>query len=822
MGNGVRESATGSQLESYRLLAETATDALIGADSGGNVVLWNDAAAEMFGYDAAAIVGTPVSQLIPERFQEIYQKGFAAAISAGRAARSHLLMKARHKNGEEFPVEVAVSIAGLGSDALAFGIVRKIRERFEKLTLLQESERRLREAEHAAHMGSFEWDVTRYTVTWSDELYRIFGYEPGHFPSTFAAFLERVHRDDRDALIQNVQRSVSTGERWAMDERIIRADTGEVRVLASSVTAVMNALGGVARLCGICQDVTEQRRSEQALVSSEARFRHGFDDAPIGMLLVNVNAEDATISGANNALSYLLGYTKAKLTSMSLSQLLSAEDWPALRTTLERVAGDISAPAQLEVRLRGMDGRAPIVNAAVSRIAAADSASTLIVHFEDITERKYAEEQLRHRALHDSLTGLPNRDLLLDRLGGALARAARVHAFVAVLFLDIDNFKLINDTEGHVAGDEMLRIVAKRLTTVGRSGDTSARVGGDEFVMVCENIAHEEEIPYLARRVADMLSAPMSINGTEFIATVSIGIAVGHDASNTPEQLLRDADLAMYRAKQQGKNSIEVFDEALRRHAIDRVEIERELRVALQRGQIVPYYQPIISLETREIRGFEALARWQHPQRGLLLPKDFLSVAEDTHLIGPLGEQMLQAACSQLATCSSIASRRLSMAVNVSLRQLDGTFAGFVAKRLDEFGVPAGALHVEITESVLLDINKRAGTGLNSLAGLGVKLGIDDFGTGYSSLVYLKRFPVKFLKIDRSFVDGLPNDQEDMAIVEAIVRLGQSLGLTTIAEGVETAEQLEVLRRLQCSSAQGYFIAPPAPAEACTEMLLAG
>lgn len=696
--------------------------------------------------------------------------------------------------------------------------MRKISERFEKLTLLQERERRLREAEHVAHMGSFEWDVTTDTVTWSDELYRIFGFEPGESPSTFAAFLERVHPDDRDALIHNVQRSVSTGQGWSMDERIARADTGETRILSSSVSAVLNALGSVSRLCGICRDVTEQRRAERELATNEARFRHGFDDAPIGMLIVNLNGEDATISSTNKALSYLLGFTNAKLASLPLSQLVWADDWPVLHETLQRVANDESAPAQAEVRLRGADQRVPIVNAAVARIGSAGSDSTLILHFEDVTERKYAEEQLRHRALHDSLTGLPNRDLLLDRLGGALARAARVHAFVAVLFLDVDNFKLINDTQGHVAGDEMLRTVAKRLTAIGRGGDTSARVGGDEFVMVCESIPHEEEVLSLARRVADALAAPMSINGMEFNATVSIGIAVGHDRSNTPEQLLRDADLAMYRAKQQGKNSIEVFDEALRRHAVDRVQVERELRVALQRDEIVPYYQPIISLETRQIRGFEALARWQHPQRGLLLPKDFLSVAEDTHLIGPLGERMMRVACAQLSVWSNVATH-ISMAVNLSLRQLDGTFSDLVSRCLNEYHVRPGSLHMEITESVLLDINKRADVGLDSLAQLGVKLGIDDFGTGYSSLVYLKRFPVQFLKIDRSFVDGLPQDQEDLAIVEAIVRLGQSLGVATIAEGVETAEQLELLQRLGCSCAQGHFIAQPQPAESCTELL---
>jgi diguanylate cyclase (GGDEF)-like protein/PAS domain S-box-containing protein len=531
------------------------------------------------------------------------------------------------------------------------------------------------------------------------------------------------------------------------------------------------------------------------------------------MVLLEVTHNDAFITRTNKALTYLLGYTKAELSRMRLSQIVDEADWPLLRAMLERVMQQHGLPAHLEVRLRAANGSAPVVLSAASRIGREASGATLILHLEDITVRKQAEEQLRHRALHDPLTGLPNRDLLLDRLNGALARASREHASVGVLFLDLDNFKIINDTAGHVTGDEILRTVAGRLLAAARGGDTSARVGGDEFVMVCENVAHDEELFTLAQRIADILSAPIPIDGQEYITTVSIGIAVGHEA-DPPEQLLRDADLAMYRAKQRGKNTIEVFDEALRRHALDRVEVERDLRRALQDGEIEPFYQPIVALETGNISGFEALARWHHPERGLLRPQQFLSVAEDAHLIGVLGEIMLDAACRQLARWQKT-QPHLTMAVNLSLRQLDAGFAKVVERAVHQCSITPRSLHVEITESVLLDLQKSAASHLNMLAGLGLQLGIDDFGTGYSSLLYLKRFPVRFLKIDRSFVDGLPENQEDAAIVEAIVRLGQSLELATVAEGVETAEQMELLRSLGCTYAQGYYIAPPKPAQEC-------
>lgn len=797
-----------------KLLVETAADAIIGADARGRIVLWNQASTALFGFDAGEMLGEPVSRLIPDRYVSDYERGFAAAIATGKPQVSYITLRGRHADGREFPLEVAVSLSGRGNDATAFGVVRRVGERFQKLARLQDSERRLREAEHLANFGSFEWDVRGDSLTWSDELSRIFGFEPALAPQSLQTFLERVHPDDRETLQYHVQRAMTTGEGWSIDERILRADTGEERTLVSTGKALLDARGNVARLYGTCHDVTEQRRAERRLIESEARFRHGFDDAPIGMALFDLHDGDGAITRTNKALTYLIAYTQLQLDAMHLSEIVAAEDWPLLQATLERVLHDTSAPAQLEVRLRAADGRQPVVIAAASRIRVPGNPQAMILHLKDITKRKVAENQLRHRALHDSLTGLPNRDLLLDRLAGALSRAGRANASVAVLFLDLDNFKLINDTIGHAAGDDMLRTVASRLGAACRGGDTAARVGGDEFVMVCENVVHEEEVYSLARRVSDALAAPISINDSDFISTVSIGIAVGHENTHSPEQLLRDADLAMYRAKQHGKNTIEVFDEALRLHALERVDIERQLRAALQHGQIVANYQPVCSLESGEIRGFEALARWSHSERGLLHPKEFLSVAEDAHLIAALGRIMLYMACAQLREWRKRLAG-LTMAVNVSLRQLDGHFAGVLEECLAEHGLPADALHVEVTESVLLDISKPAGADLDAMAKLGVCIGLDDFGTGYSSLLYIKRFPVSFLKIDRSFVDGLPHDPEDTAIVEAIVRLGQSLGLETIAEGVETAEQLAALKALRCTAAQGYYIARPLPPEAC-------
>ena len=797
----------------YEELVQGAADAIIGTDVQGQIVIWNNAATALFGYGGDTMLGSSVSSLIPERYLRDYEKGIAAAFDAGKPALSHLAIVARSSDGSEFPVEAAVSIVGSGSKAIAVGFVRRVDERFKNLALLRENERRLREAEHLAGMGSFEWSVGSDEITWSDNLARIYGYEPGRHPKTLTAFLERVHPEDRTAVEENIRHALSTGLAWSMDERIIRADTGETRVLTSQVRVMRDARERIARLSGICYDVTEQRQAEEALAAAEARFRHGFDDAPIGMLLIEITGDDALIIRTNNALTYLLGYTKLELAHMRLSQLVEPAGWPLLHATLVDVQQRRSEPAHLEIRLRARSGARPIALSAASRIGYGSSGATMILHLEDITERKQVEEQLRERTLHDQLTALPNRDLLLDRLGSALARARRERASVGVLFVDLDNFKIINDTIGHSAGDEILRTMAQRLSAAAREGDTAARVGGDEFVIVYERIEHDEEIFLLAQRIASILSAPITIGSQEFITTVSIGIAVGHE-SDVPELLLRDADLALHRAKERGRNTIEIFDETLRRHAFDRIEVERDLRKALHDGELEPYYQPILALDSGTISGFEALARWHHPQRGLLLPKHFLPIAEEAHLIGAVGVTMLRAACRQLSIWQE-KQPHLTMAVNLSLRQLDSNFTTVVEDALRASALAPQSMHVEVTESVLLDMQKSAASNLNELAGIGVQLGIDDFGTGYSSLVYLKRFPVRFLKIDRSFVDGLPENQEDAAIIDAIARLGKTLELATIAEGVETADQLESLQKLGCTYAQGYYIAPPMPAADC-------
>jgi diguanylate cyclase (GGDEF)-like protein/PAS domain S-box-containing protein len=434
----------------------------------------------------------------------------------------------------------------------------------------------------------------------------------------------------------------------------------------------------------------------------------------------------------------------------------------------------------------------------------------------DITDRKTMEAQLVHGTLHDALTGLPNRSLLEDRLALAVRALARREQPLGLLFLDVDHFKIVNDSLGHDAGDALLVSVAERIAATVRPGDTVARFGGDEFVVVCEELASAGEALGLAQRIQDAVSAPLVVSGTELVVSVSTGIALTTDPETLPGSLLRDADSAMYNAKRSGRARSVVFADEMREQVIGRFETETQLRRALAEGQLRVHYQPILALAGSapgSVGAVEALVRWEHPTRGLVLPAEFVTIAEDTGLIVPLGEWVLEEACRQVVAWD-VQGTRLSVSVNVSGVQItQPDVVSRVAAVLDRTGVDPSRVALEMTESVLMRDAEETLSVLRALKDLGVRLHVDDFGTGYSSLSYLKRFPVDAVKVDRSFVDGLANDPEDIAIVEAIISLAHTLGIEVIAEGVESLPQLQALQAMGCESAQGYLFSRPVPAQ---------
>jgi diguanylate cyclase (GGDEF)-like protein len=432
---------------------------------------------------------------------------------------------------------------------------------------------------------------------------------------------------------------------------------------------------------------------------------------------------------------------------------------------------------------------------------------------QDVTERKAQEARIEHLAYHDSLTGLPNRAMLMDRLAQALSQAQRLGQQVAVLFIDLDRFKLINDTAGHDSGDEVLRQVTARLRQCLRESDLVSRFGGDEFAALMRDIDDPEAARAAATRVLDAVAQPYHLNGEDYHLSASIGISTYPSDSIDATALLRNAELAMYRAKDQGKNNFQFHSSQMNARSAEHVALERSLRQAVERDEFLVYYQPQVEIASGRVIGAEALLRWNRPGAGMVAPDKFIPLAEETGLIVPIGRIVLQQACAEARRWQDAGHRGFRIAVNLSPRQFtQSELVADVQRILKDCGLAPESLELEITESMVMDNPERAAAILRELRAVGVQLAIDDFGTGYSSLSYLKRFPVNTIKIDRSFIQDVPADADDVAITHAIIAMGRSLRLSVVAEGVETAAQADFLRVHGCDMMQGYLISRPVPA----------
>jgi diguanylate cyclase (GGDEF)-like protein/PAS domain S-box-containing protein len=535
-----------------------------------------------------------------------------------------------------------------------------------------------------------------------------------------------------------------------------------------------------------------------------------FDEASIGLALRRF---DGTALRVNRAMCVLTGRSPGELTQVTPEQLTHPDDVGIEDRLIAELEAGTRQGYEVEKRYVRPDGTAVWCHIYVSVLDRGQGAERLLLsQVSDITGRKAAEAKLTEMALHDGLTGLPNRLLLLDRVNHALARSMRRVSSVAVLFLDLDRFKVVNDSKGHAAGDVLLIAAAERLQRALRPNDTVARLGGDEFVVLCEDLNAPSEASAVARRLLRALSRPVDLDGREVVVTASIGIAIGQPGSSA-DTLLRQADTAMYQAKARGRNRAEVYAEGLEERAVHRLETEQDLRQAIERDQLVMWYQPQYSLPHQHLVGVEALVRWHHPTRGSILPADFLPIAEETGLIGDIGTFVLEAVCR--------AGRRwvdmvpgFRLAVNLSARQLETPgFCTFVESVLADHSIPADRLCFEVTESILMDIQGSTARQLGRLRALGVHLALDDFGTGYSSLSYLTSFPVDQVKIDRSFVADLGEGRRSMAVVSAVIGLAHDLGLEAVAEGAETTEQIELLRAMACDAVQGFVLGHPVPEE---------
>ena len=567
------------------------------------------------------------------------------------------------------------------------------------------------------------------------------------------------------------------------------------------------------------QHIAEQQRISNALKESEEHFRTAFDHA-VGMALVSTDFRWLEV---NDSLRSLLGYSQGELQNISFREVVFGEDLGTCLVKMQELIDGVIDTFQLESRYVHKDGHLIWVLSSASIVRTDDGTPRhLIFQVQNISGRKEAEEQIRHAAYHDALTGLPNRTLLTDRMSMAIERARRSSPYrFAVLFLDLDRFKIVNDTMGHETGDRLLIELAGRLTLSVRTIDTVARLGGDEFGILLDGIVSDKRALEIAERIQSLLSKPFKLEGQEFFTSASIGIAFSASSYESPDEVLRDADIAMYRAKANGKARYEIFDQRMHTRGVEALRMENDLRRGIERGEIVCYYQPIISLQTGRLAGFEALARWVHPERGLILPAEFIQLAEETGLIVPLGTSIFSEACRQLKEWQTRAREDLTISINLSAKQFAKTgFVESIRKTIRNIGVKPDSVHLEITESILIENIQASVETLSQFKSIGVKLSIDDFGTGYSSLSYLHTFPFDIVKIDRSFVSRMTTDKNCRSIVETIITLGEKLGKTMIAEGIETEEHREVLSQFACGFGQGYLFSKPLDKDTATEFLL--
>jgi diguanylate cyclase (GGDEF)-like protein/PAS domain S-box-containing protein len=650
-------------------------------------------------------------------------------------------------------------------------------------------------------------------ISWTNGAFeRVLGYPSGSLVGESPIPL--IHEQDLPALVATIERLEGiTGGSGSAEFRI-RGIDGAWHWMDSSATNLIDDQA-VAGFVVSMRDVTAQREAEALLVASENRYRRLVDGARDGIYTADLAGRFTSI---NSGAELITGFGREELLGMSFFDLLAPDERAHAQGLLARVMSGASEVAELE--LVAKDGRRVFVEVS-SRLVDESGEQHLEGIARDTSARHRLEEELRYAAIHDKLTGMPNRTLLFDRIEQALARSVRNQRAVTVMLLDVDQFKQVNDSQGHAAGDELLVELAARFRAVLRDGETIARLGGDEFALVAEGLSGQAETVALAERALSVFSEPFAISGATPEMTASLGIAVAGD-DETSESLLRDADTAMYRVKTAGKGGFAFFDIAMREELVQQLTLRRDLAEALRESRFQVHYQPIFGLVDNELLAVEALVRWPRGD-GFVPPDSFIPLAEETGLIVPIGRFVLAEAARQLARWRKQSPFELPLGVfvNVSAAELgERSFAPFLTETLREHGLSSSDLALELTERAFIDSgDEAAARNLDTLATSGVRLVLDDFGTGFSSLSMLERFPLNAVKIDRSFIHAINEPGDEAPITKAIISLGHAMGMGVIAEGVETDTQLDYLRDLHCPAAQGFNLGRPQRASAISRLI---
>jgi diguanylate cyclase (GGDEF)-like protein/PAS domain S-box-containing protein len=793
--------------ERYRNLFENANDIIYVHDLEGNYLSMNKAAENVFGYKRDEALKLQVSQIVAPEHIDLAREKLDAKLN-GNAAQTAYELDCIKKDGNRITLEVnSTIIAKDGKPVAVQGIARNITERKVAEDIVRESETQYRDLFENANDLIYTHDLK------------------GNFTSLNRAG-ERITGYSRDeAVTMNIAEVVapeSLPTARAMTTRKLAKDaptTYEIDILAKDGRRVLLELstrliyqnGSAIGVQGVGRDITERRRADEALKESEHRYRQ----------LGEGISHQVWTAECNGKLDYVNGRTLEYFERSSDEMI--GEGWQKmihpddLGECLERWRRSIKTGEYYatDFRLRRHDGEYRWFAARAT--AGLDSDGNIVKWFgtnTDIDEQRQSEAKLNYYAKHDPLTDLPNRVEFMNHLQAAIERANE-HELTkfAVLFLDLDRFKVINDSLGHLVGDKLLKQIAARLRTYVRPGDVVARLGGDEFTILLNRTGGISDIEQVADRLQRNLSKPFEIDGYEVFTSASIGIIVSDDIMRQPEDFLRDADAAMYRAKESGKARYEIFDRAMLDRNKNLLQLETDLRHAVDENQFEVLYQPIVDLEDGVVREFEALIRWRHPKQGLISPNDFVHIAEETGLIIPIGKWILEESCRQLAEWQKRSRQQLSVSVNLSAKQLmHPSLMDVVRGIMDETGLKTSQLRLEVTESTVMEYHDHALSVLQELSSMGLSLATDDFGTGYSSLSYLQTFPFERLKIDRSFIEQMMENERSKVIVKTILMLGENLGIQVVAEGIESEGQLAVLNELGCRYGQGYLFSPAVPA----------
>ena len=709
---------------------------------------------------------------------------------------------ARKDREVAFLASVANTLAGM------------IEHRRTRETLMQH-QARLVETQRIAHLGGWEWNLASDAFVLSDETCRILQAAPQTKALSRDEVLDLVHPEDRDNVKRALASAIGGGNDFSTDFRILLPN-GQERMVNGHAEATHDSDGKVVCLSGTLQDITQRKSAEAKLRQAAAVFENTTE----GVMITDA---DGHIVAVNRAFAEITGYAEDEVAGLSAAFLKSgrhdeqfyASMWSAIRE---------NGHWQGEVWNRRKNGDLYPEWLNISMVKDERGRTTHYVGvFSDISAMKESESRLDHLAHHDPLTGLPNRLMLNARMEHALARAHRSNTLLAVLFIDLDHFKNINDTLGHPIGDLLLQEVAQRLIHCVREEDTVTRLGGDEFTLLLEDLEDSRFASGVAQKIIAVLAESFMLQGHEVFVTCSVGISIYPNDGGDITTLFKNADSALYRAKEQGRNNYQYYTEELTIRAMERLTMENDLRHALQRNELVLHYQPQVDLYNGRVIGVEALLRWQHPEIGLISPNTFIPLAEETGLIVPIGEWVLRTACARLKAWIDEGLPRIRVGVNLSSRQFNqNNLDEVVASVLHDTGLPPDCLELELTERMIMQDAEGTIAILHKLRALGVQFSIDDFGTGYSSLSYLKRFPIDRIKIDQSFVREITTNSEDAAVSRAIISLSHSLNLKTVAEGVESAEQQEFLRTLQCDEIQGFHFSQPVPEQELGRLLKAG